>query len=53
MGSINHLSNFIPIVASSTDKLRPLLGEENEKKKMLNTQLPVKNSSGGQTLAYL
>ena len=33
MGSINHLSKFIPNAASLTDKLRPLLKEENEKKK--------------------
>ena len=29
MGSINHLSKFIPSAASLTDKLRPLLKEEN------------------------
>ena len=33
MGSINHLSKFIPNAANLTDKLRPLLKEENEKKK--------------------
>ena len=32
MGSISHLSNFIPNAASLTDKLRPLLKEENKKK---------------------
>ena len=42
MGSINHLSKFIPNAANLTDKLRPLLKEENEKKKMKNVQLPVK-----------
>ena len=42
MGSINHLSKFIPNAASLTDKLRPLLKEENEKKKMKNVRLPVK-----------
>ena len=42
MGSINHLSKFIPDAASLTDKLRPLLREENEKKKMKNVKLPVK-----------
>ena len=47
MGSIIHLSKFIPNAASLTDKLRPLLWEENEKKKMKNVKLPVKNSSGG------
>ena len=33
MGSINHISKFIPNAASLTDKLRPLLKEENEKKR--------------------
>ena len=47
MGSINHLSKFIPNAASLTDKLRPLLREENEKKKMKNIQLPVKNFKWG------
>ena len=42
MGSINHLSKFIPNAASLTDKLRPLLKEENEKKKIKNVRLPVK-----------
>ena len=42
MGSINHLSKFIPNAASLTDKLRPLLKEEHEKKKMKNIGLPVK-----------
>ena len=42
MGSIIHLSKFIPNAASLTDKLRPLLKEENEKKKMKNVRLPVK-----------
>ena len=42
MGSINHLSKFIPNAASLTDKLRPLLREENEKNKMKNIRLPVK-----------
>ena len=39
MGSINHLFKFIPNAASLTYKLRPLLKEENEKKKI---RLPVK-----------
>ena len=42
IGSINQLSKFIPNAASLTDKLRPLLKEENEKKKMKNIRLPVK-----------
>ena len=47
MGSINHLSKFIPNAASLIDQFRPLLREENEKK-MKNVKLPVKkNSSGG------
>ena len=33
MGSINQLFKFIPNAANLTDKLRPLLKEENEKKK--------------------
>ena len=41
MGSINHLTKIIPNAASLTDKLRPLLKEENEKK-MKNVRLPVK-----------
>ena len=36
LGSINHLSKFIPNAANLTDKLRPLLREENEKKKLKN-----------------
>ena len=42
MGSINHLSKFIPNAASLTDKRRPFLREENEKKKIKNIRLPVK-----------
>ena len=43
MGSINHLSKFILNAANLTDKLRPLLKEENEKKKkMKNVRLPMK-----------
>ena len=34
LGSINHLSKFIPNAANFTDNLRPLLREENEKKKL-------------------
>ena len=51
MGSINHLPKFIPNAASLTEKLRPLLREENEKKKMKNVKLPVKKIRvGGRTL---
>ena len=42
MGSINRLYKFIANAASLPDKLRPLLKEENEKKKMKNIRLPVK-----------
>ena len=42
LGSINHLSKFIPNAANLTDKLRPLLREENEKKKVKNIRVPVK-----------
>ena len=44
MGSINHLSKFIPHAASLTDKLRPLLRDENEKKKLKYIKMPVKKS---------
>ena len=43
LGSINHLSKFIPNAANLTDKLRPLLREENEKKKLKNIKVPVQN----------
>ena len=42
LGSINHLSKFIPNATNLTDKLRPLLREENEKKKLKNIKVPVK-----------
>ena len=42
LGSINHLSKFIPNAANLTDKLRPLLREENEKEKLKNIKIPVK-----------
>ena len=47
MGSINHLSKLIPNAASLTDQLRPLLREDNEKKKMKNVKLPVKKFEWG------
>ena len=40
LGSINHLSKFIPNAASLTDQLRPLLKEENDKKKLKDIKLP-------------
>ena len=42
LGSINHLANFIPNAANLTDKLRPLLREENEKKKLKSVKFQVK-----------
>ena len=47
LGSINHLSKFIPNAANLTDKLRPLLREENEKKKLKNIRVPVKKFKWG------
>ena len=47
MGSINHLFKFIPNAASLTDQLRPLLREENKKKKMKKVKLPVKKFQWG------
>ena len=42
LGSINHLAKFIPNEANLTDKLRPLLREENEKKKLKGVKIQVK-----------
>ena len=53
MGSLNHLSKFIPNAASLTDQLRPLLREENEKKRMRNIKLPVKKIRVGEQLSLL
>ena len=51
MGSVNHLSKFIPNAASLTDRLRPLLREEKDKKKMKSVKMPVKKFEwGGRTL---
>ena len=47
LGSINHLAKFIPNTASLTEKLRPLLKEENQKKKLKNMKLPVKKFEWG------
>ena len=47
LDSINHLSKFIPNAANLTDKLRPLLREENEKKNMKNIGVPVKKFKWG------
>ena len=47
LGSINHLAKFIPNAASLTEKLRPLLKEENQKKKLKNMKLLVKKFEWG------
>ena len=47
LGSINHLAKFIPNAASLTEKLRPLLKEENQKRKLKNMKLPVKKFEWG------
>ena len=47
LGSIKHLSKFIPNAANLTDKLRPLLREENEKKKLKKIRVPVKKFEWG------
>ena len=48
LGSINHFSKFIPNATSLNDQLRPLLREENEKKKMKNVKLPVTKFKWGE-----
>ena len=47
LGSINHLTKFIPNAASLTEKLRPLLKEENQKKKLKKMKFPVKKFDWG------
>ena len=42
LGSINHLAKIIPNAANLTDKLRPLLREENEKKKLKSVKIQAK-----------
>ena len=42
LGSFNHVSKFVPNAASWSDQFRPLLREENEKKKTKNVKLPVR-----------
>ena len=44
MGSINHLSKFIPNAMSLTDQFKPLLREEKGKKKRENVKLPVRKT---------
>ena len=48
LGSINHLSKFIPNAANLTEKLRPLLREENEKKKIKSVKIQVKKFEWGE-----
>ena len=48
MGSINHLAEFIPKAASLTEKLRPLLREENEKKKLESVNFQFKKIEWGE-----
>ena len=40
LGRRNHLAKFIPNAASLTEKLRPLLKEENQKKKIKKHETP-------------
>ena len=42
LGSINHLAKIIPNAANLTEKLRPLLREENEKKIFKSVKIKVK-----------
>ena len=39
LGSINHQAKFIPNAANFTDKLRPLLREENQNKKLKKREI--------------
>ena len=47
LGSINHLAKFFSTAANLTEKLRPLLKEENQKKKLKNMKLPLKKFEWG------
>ena len=52
--SKNHLAQFIPNAAGSTEKLRPLLREENEKKKLKSVKIQViKFEWGGRTFGNI
>ena len=53
MGSINHLAKLIPNAANLTEKLRPLLREENEKKKLESVKIQVKKFEWGQELSEI
>ena len=48
LGSINHLAKFIPNAANLTEKLRPLLREENEKKILKSVKIQVKKFEWGE-----
>ena len=48
MGSINHLAKFFLNAASLTEKLRLLLREENERKKVKSVKIQVKNFECGE-----
>ena len=48
MGSMNHLAKFIPNAANLTEKLRPLLREENEKKKLKSVKIQVEKFEWGE-----
>ena len=39
LGSINHQAKFIPNAANLTDKLRPLLREENQNKRLKKREI--------------
>ena len=47
MGSINHLAKFIARAASLIDKLRPVLPDKNEKKKLKKSYCRRKNLNAG------
>ena len=47
LSSINQLAKFIPNAANLTEKMRPLLKEENQNKKFKNMKLPVKKFESG------
>ena len=48
MGNINNLAKFIPNEASFTEKLRPLLRDKNEKKKLRSLKIQVKKFEWGE-----
>ena len=48
MGNINNLAKFIPNEASFTEKIRPLLRDKNEKKKLRSLKIQVKKFEWGE-----